>query len=91
MATDEKVSTCCDCGYQWPTGQDGSHSCAEQFRKLLNKQHEQYQHLSTQYATLHLEYLDKVKECDELKDKFDEFSKRASELADRLEKSLGKL
>lgn len=24
-----KLSTCCTCGYQWPTGQDGSHSCTQ--------------------------------------------------------------
>ena len=23
-----KLSTCCTCGYQWPTGQNGSHQCS---------------------------------------------------------------
>jgi hypothetical protein len=23
-----QVSTCCTCGYSWPTGKSGSHSCA---------------------------------------------------------------
>lgn len=27
------ISTCWTCGYSWPTGQNGDHSCAEHLRK----------------------------------------------------------
>ena len=30
-----KMSTCCDCGYQWPTGTDGGHYCAEVLTEKL--------------------------------------------------------
>lgn len=26
--SDIKMSTCCSCGFQWPTGQHGEHSCS---------------------------------------------------------------
>ena len=28
-----EMSTCCTCGYEWPTGTDGSHSCSEHLLK----------------------------------------------------------
>jgi hypothetical protein len=34
-----KTSTCATCGYSWPTGKDGSHSCAEHLRKQLDHAH----------------------------------------------------
>jgi hypothetical protein len=27
-----KLSTCCSCGFQWPTGQHGEHSCSSYLR-----------------------------------------------------------
>ena len=30
-------SQCCTCGYQWPTGHDGSHSCSENLLKKLDE------------------------------------------------------
>ena len=29
------MCTCCDCGYQWIRGQDGSHSCTQYFQKTI--------------------------------------------------------
>lgn len=28
MSTAIKLSRCCTCGFQWPTGTNGSHSCS---------------------------------------------------------------
>lgn len=30
--SDIKMSTCCSCGFQWPTGQHGEHSCSSYLR-----------------------------------------------------------
>ncbi len=29
------ISKCATCDYEWPTGQDGDHSCSEQLRARL--------------------------------------------------------
>ena len=31
----EKISRCCTCGYEWPTGTHGGHSCSEKLRQLI--------------------------------------------------------
>lgn len=33
-----KMSECCTCGYQWPTGQDGSHTCSVYMQKKIDEQ-----------------------------------------------------
>lgn len=33
--TDKNISTCCACGYSWPTGKNGGHSCSEYLLKRL--------------------------------------------------------
>ncbi len=30
------ISKCCSCGYRWETGTNGSHSCANELRKILD-------------------------------------------------------
>lgn len=32
-----KMSKCCTCGYEWPTGSHGGHSCSEQLLKEQEK------------------------------------------------------
>lgn len=32
-----QYSTCCNCGYSWVTGRDGSHSCAENMAITIAK------------------------------------------------------
>lgn len=32
-----KKSTCSSCGYQWPTGTDGRHSCIEVLREWVKE------------------------------------------------------
>jgi hypothetical protein len=34
----DKISTCCTCGYSWPTGTDGSHSCIRALKKQRDLQ-----------------------------------------------------
>ena len=31
----DKVSKCCNCGYEWPTGTHGGHSCSEKLRSMI--------------------------------------------------------
>ncbi len=31
----EKISKCCNCGYEWPTGTHGGHSCSEKLRSMI--------------------------------------------------------
>ena len=30
-------SKCCTCGYEWETGKDGIHSCADNFKRRISK------------------------------------------------------
>lgn len=32
----EKISKCCSCGYEWPTGSHGGHSCSQVLRQKIN-------------------------------------------------------
>lgn len=32
-----KKSKCCTCGYEWITGENGSHSCSQELNKRLKK------------------------------------------------------
>lgn len=43
-------STCCTCGYQWPTGQNGSHQCSIE---LLSKIEDLEKVLKTTHYSLH--------------------------------------
>lgn len=33
--TNTNMSTCCTCGYQWPTGTSGSHSCSVKMEETI--------------------------------------------------------
>lgn len=33
----QKISTCCSCGYSWPTGTNGDHSCASVLQETVRE------------------------------------------------------
>lgn len=33
----DEISKCCTCGFEWRTGQDGSHSCSATMAKTMQK------------------------------------------------------
>jgi hypothetical protein len=39
--SDQELCTCCTCGYEWRTGQDGSHSCSKYLKAKLDAQSEE--------------------------------------------------
>ena len=41
------TSTCWTCGYKWPTGHDGSHSCTKQLSKALKEAEDRIEQLES--------------------------------------------
>lgn len=35
--SNNKLSTCCTCGYSWPTGKNGSHQCSAEMQLTIDK------------------------------------------------------
>ena len=40
MSKEREMSECCTCGYQWPTGQSGTHSCIRMLKDKIERMQE---------------------------------------------------
>jgi len=52
--TDRPTSTCCTCGYSWPTGQDGSHSCSQLLKERLDALQVRYDSCHAELLAIHI-------------------------------------
>ena len=50
--SDIEMSECCTCGFKWMTGQDGSHSCADNLSLTIDDLVKQNKDLSTRIERL---------------------------------------